>query len=94
MRQLDIQFHNDYANLNYLAGVVDTAAVNLEEPSFTINTPPGPDHSVFFEKYTIDSLILSHGRTLIDYSYKPKVNIYANGGSRRTHARFNDSFEK
>jgi outer membrane protein TolC len=80
LRQLDIQFHNDYANLNYLAGIVDTAAVNLDEPSFTIESPAGPEHSVFFQKYTIDSLLLVHNRTLIDYSYKPKVNIYANGG--------------
>jgi outer membrane protein TolC len=80
LRQLDIQFHNDYATLNYLAGIVDTAAVSLVEPSFTIEPLAGPDHSVFFQKYTIDSLLLVHNRTLIDYSYKPKVNIYANGG--------------
>jgi outer membrane protein TolC len=80
LRQLDIQYHNDFATLNYLAGIVDTAAVNLDEPSFTINPLPGPDHSVFFQKYTIDSLILVHNRTLLDYSYKPKVNLYANGG--------------
>ncbi len=80
LRQLDIQFHNDFATLNYLAGIVDTTTVNLDEPSFTINQLPGPDHSVFFQKYTIDSLILVHNRTLLDYSYKPKVNLYANGG--------------
>lgn len=80
LRQLDIQYYNDFATLNYLAGIVDTAAVNLDEPSFTINPLPGPDHSVFFQKYTIDSLILVHNRTLLDYSYKPKVNLYANGG--------------
>jgi outer membrane protein TolC len=80
LRQLDIQYHNDFATLNYLAGIVDTAAVSLDEPSFTFNIPSGPDRSVFFQKYTIDSLLLVHNRTLIDYSYKPKVNIYANGG--------------
>ncbi len=80
LRQLDIQFHNDFATLNYLAGIVDTAAVNLDAPSFTIVRPTDPDQSVFFRKYTIDSLLLVHNRTLIDYSYKPKVNIYANGG--------------
>ncbi len=80
LHQLDIQFHNDFANLNYLAGIVDTAAVILDEPSFTMNGLVAPDHSVFFQKYTIDSLILAHNRILIDYSYKPKVNIYANGG--------------
>jgi outer membrane protein TolC len=79
-RQLDIQFHNDYATLNYLAGIIDTTAVNLEEPSFSINSLPDPGNSVFFQKYTIDSLLLVHNRALINYSYKPKVNVYANGG--------------
>ena len=27
LRQLDIQFHNDFATLNYLAGIVDTSAI-------------------------------------------------------------------
>jgi outer membrane protein TolC len=80
LRQLDIQFHNDYATLNYLSGIVDTSAVDLDEPDFSINPLPDPNHSVFFQKYTIDSLILVHNRTLIDYSYKPKINLYANGG--------------
>ncbi len=80
LRQLDIQFHNDYATLNYLAGIVDTAAVNLDEPAFTITGRMVPEQSIFFQKYTIDSLLLVHNRTLIDYSYKPKLNLYANGG--------------
>jgi outer membrane protein TolC len=80
LRQLDIQFHNDYATLNYLSGIVDTAAVSLEEPSLNSYITVSPDHSVFFQKYAIDSLLLVHNRTLIDYSYKPKVNVYANGG--------------
>lgn len=80
LRQLDIQYHNDFANLNYLAGIVDTSVVDLEEPAFNLTIPPGPGHSVFFQKYTIDSLLLLHNRTLIDYSYKPKLNVFANAG--------------
>lgn len=80
LRQLDIQYHNDYASLNYLSGIVDTAAVELEEPVIPVNEPADPEHSVFFQKYTIDSLMLSHSRTLVDFSYKPKINLYANGG--------------
>jgi outer membrane protein TolC len=80
LRQLDIQFHNDYATLNYLAGIVDTSAVNLDEPLLETINLPGPDQSIFFQKYAIDSLILVHNRILIDYSYKPKLNVYANGG--------------
>jgi outer membrane protein TolC len=80
LRQFNIQFHNDFATLNYLTGIVDTTAVNLDEPSLEVVGLPDPDQSVFFQKYTIDSLILIHNRVLIDYSYKPKLNVYANGG--------------
>jgi outer membrane protein TolC len=80
LRQLDIQFHNDYAMLNYLSGIEDTAAIDLDEPAYSIQGPADPEHSIFFQKYTIDSLILVQNRTLVDFSYKPKVNIYANGG--------------
>jgi outer membrane protein TolC len=79
-RQLDIQFHNDYATLNYLAGIVDTAAVDLEEPVIAMHSLPDPSNSIFFQKYRIDSLLLAHDRLLIDYAYKPKINVYANGG--------------
>ena len=80
LKLLDIQYHNDFANLNYLAGIVDTSVVDLEEPSFNLAKPPDPGHSVFFQKYTIDSLLLLHNRTLLDYSYKPKLNVFANAG--------------
>ncbi len=80
MKQLAIQFRNDFATLNYLSGVVDTAAVPLQEPSLSMRSLPDLDNSVFFQKYTLDSLQLAHNRRLIDFSYKPKVNLYANGG--------------
>jgi outer membrane protein TolC len=80
LRQLDIQYHTDYANLNYLAGIVDTSVVELQEPVFYVTPPAGPAHSIFFQKYTIDSLLLSQNKTLLDYSYKPKLNVYANAG--------------
>ena len=80
LRQLDIQFHNDFATLNYLAGIVDTSAINLDEPDLEVVNLPDPERSAFFQKYAIDSLILVHNRVLIDYSYKPKLNVYANGG--------------
>jgi outer membrane protein TolC len=80
MKQLAIQFRNDYATLNYLSGIIDTAAVPLQEPSLIIRALPDPDNSVFFQKYTLDSLQLAHNRVLIDFNYKPKLDLYANGG--------------
>lgn len=80
MKQLAIQYRNDYAALNYLSGVVDTAAVSLQEPPLTVHTSPDQEYSVFFRKFVLDSLLLAQNRTLIGFSYKPKINLYANAG--------------
>lgn len=80
LKQLDIQYHTDFTNLSYLSGIIDTSVVDLDEPAFDLATPAGPGHSIFFQKYTIDSLVLLQNRTLLDYSYKPKLNVYANAG--------------
>jgi outer membrane protein TolC len=80
VRQLDIQYRNDNATLNYLSGIADTAAVVLEAPAISLPELPDPDHSVFFRKYVLDSLQLTNSRALIDFSYKPKINLYADGG--------------
>jgi len=80
VRQLGIQYRNDNATLNYLSGIEDTATTLLQEPALTMNTLPGPEHSVFFRKYELDSLQLTNSRALVDFSYKPKVNLFADGG--------------
>jgi outer membrane protein TolC len=80
VRQLDIQYRNDNATLNYLSGIVDTATAPLLEPGISLNALPDPEHSVFFHKYTLDSLLLTNNRALVDFSYKPKVNLFADGG--------------
>jgi outer membrane protein TolC len=86
VRQLDIQYRNDNATLNYLSGIVDTATAPLEEPALALNALPDPDHSVFFRKYLLDSLQLMNSRALIDFSYKPKINLFADGGYNSSFA--------
>jgi outer membrane protein TolC len=39
-----------------------------------------PVSSIFFTKYKLDSLRLANNRKLLDYSYRPKANIFADGG--------------
>lgn len=80
VKQLYIQSLNDIAALNYLCGIVDTAKTVLPDPNITINQLPSIDNSVFFTKYTIDSLQLINNKALIDYSYKPKISLFADGG--------------
>ncbi|MEJ7675579.1 MAG: hypothetical protein WKF59_23450 [Chitinophagaceae bacterium] len=44
------------------------------------------DSSAFFLKYKIDSLRLINSKGLIDLSYKPRINLYADGGFQSTLA--------
>ncbi len=85
-RQQQIQFQNDYATLNYLAGIYDTSSVVLEDPALVITEPSGPEHSVFFRQFTLDSLNVVNDKLLLDISYKPKVSVYADGGYNSTLA--------
>ena len=80
VRQTDIQYKNDYATLNYMAGIVDTAASMLAAPNLSLEPLPDIHQTSFYRQYTLDSLTLLNQKTTIDYSYKPKVNLFADGG--------------
>ena len=86
IRQLQIQYHNDYGTLNYLCGIFDTAAAPLQDPDIQIQSLPDVSGSIFFRQYHIDSLQLRNNRSLIDFSYQPKINLYADGGYSSTLA--------
>ena len=80
LQQLDIQYRNDHSTLNYLCGINDTSATILEDPGIRLQTLPDISSSVFFRQYGLDSLKLRNERSLIDFSYKPKASLYADGG--------------
>jgi len=96
MRQLEIQFQNDLNTLNWLCGIVDTSGLRpgttggtnavLQDPDLSLASLPDPDRSAFFRQYHLDSLKLRNDRSLIDFSYRPKANIYADGGYSSTLA--------
>lgn len=97
IKQLTIQFQNDYATLNYLCGISDTAAVVLQAPDIRINHLPGIENSVFFKQFMIDSLKLVNSKTLVDVNYKPKFNLFADAGfnsslAYRAYKNFGTSF--
>jgi len=73
-------YKNDYSTLNYLSGIADTSMIVLQQPDIQINYPPEISSSIFFRQYKLDSLKLENNRLLIDFSYKPKINIIADGG--------------
>src|SRR6185437_6964116 len=80
LKQLNIQFTTDFATLNYLCGIYDTTSVQLETPDIFLQQLPDESTSVFFRKYTIDSLQLLNNIAILNYSYRPKANAYVNGG--------------
>lgn len=82
--QLFVQYKNDYAVLNYLAGIVDTTATTLAPPDISVAGNFTYDSSAFFLKYKIDSLRLINQRSVIDVGYRPKVNLFADAGYQST----------
>lgn len=80
LAQSRLQYKTDYTTLNYLAGVADTTMVELTEPDIHQNILPDAANSIFFAQYRIDSLKLINSRQLVDFSYKPKASILADGG--------------
>jgi outer membrane protein TolC len=80
LRQLDIQFRNDHGTLNYLCGIVDTSATLLAAPVIGLQHMPDITNSVFFRQFALDSLKLRNDRSLIDFYYRPKASLYADGG--------------
>ena len=82
--QLKAQYKNDYATLNYLAGIVDTVATALAPPELNVVRNIYTDSSAFFLKYKIDSLRLINNKALIDLGYRPHINLYADAGVQTT----------
>jgi len=78
--QMRLLYKNDYTTLNYLAGIADTAMIELADPGLQQARLPDPATSIFFRQYHLDSLKLINSRDLVDFTYKPKININADGG--------------
>jgi outer membrane protein TolC len=80
IRQLEIQFRNDHGTLNYLCGIVDTSATMLAAPVIELQHMPDISNSIFFRQFALDSLKLRNSRSLVDFGYRPKASLYADGG--------------
>ena len=78
--QAKMQYKNEFATLNYLAGIADTAITDIHEPTIQSSFAPDLHNSIFFLQYKTDSLRLINEHKLLDYSYRPKLNVFADGG--------------
>ncbi len=82
--QLLVQYKNDYATLNYLAGIIDTATSMLAEPELAEIKNYVTDSFAFLLKYKVDSLRLINEKAIIDVGYRLKVALFADAGYQTT----------
>ncbi|HMK26391.1 MAG TPA: TolC family protein, partial [Chitinophagaceae bacterium] len=82
--QLEIQYNFDHTTLNYLAGIVDTSIVRLENPQLNSTALGDFTSSVFYRQFVLDSLKLVNDRALIGLVYRPKINVFADAGYNTT----------
>lgn len=82
--QLMVQYKNNYATLNYLAGIIDTVTEALAAPDLQVKVNLNATSSPFFLNYKIDSLRLQNERLLAKIQYRTKVNLFADAGYQST----------
>ena len=80
VRQQQMQYKNDFALLNYLCGVTDTATINLADPEIKSASLPDKSNSIFFNQFKIDSLKSINSKALLEIKYRPKINLFADAG--------------
>ncbi|MBS1738827.1 MAG: TolC family protein [Bacteroidetes bacterium] len=79
-----VQYKNDYATLNYLSGIIDTATTTLLPPSLERATSGEINNSFFTQNFQIDSLRINNNKSLLSAQYRPKISLFADGGYQST----------
>ena len=74
------QYQNDFAMLNYTCGIEDTSFTTLTDPDLKADRGSELSNSFFYKQFEIDSLKLVNSDQQIDFSYKPKISLVADGG--------------
>jgi outer membrane protein TolC len=78
--QSAIRSKTDLELLYALCGIDDTAYINLPEPSLNVIIPGGPHGTLLYRQFELDSLKLLNADRQIDFDYRPKLSVYADGG--------------
>ena len=73
-------FKNNFGLLQYLSGLENQPEMNLVEPDFYSKIENQFDESIYSKTFRIDSLKLENDIDLVNYNYRPKISIYADGG--------------
>jgi hypothetical protein len=78
--QAKLQYQNDYATLNYICGLFDTAYIALDSPRIALQQLPDYGNSIFYRQFVVDSLLLNNATQQVGLAYKPKLSVTADGG--------------
>ncbi len=78
--ELLVQYKNNYATLNYLAGITDTTLSTIASPDIELQRNYNFKNLPFFVNYKIDSLRIINDRLIAKVQYRPKVNLFADAG--------------
>jgi len=82
--QQKAEYKNNLALLNYLCGISDTSFVQLEKPDIILQPVLSFDNTLLRQNFIIDSLKIRNSNALIDYSYRPKLEVFADAGFNST----------
>lgn len=78
--QSAIRSKTDLELLYALCGIDDTAYVILPEPALNLINPGGPHATLLYRQFELDSLKLLNADRQINFDYRPKLSVYADGG--------------
>jgi outer membrane protein TolC len=86
MNSIRNRYRSDLSTLNYICGVQDTSFIKLDDPDLVPDVLPEFSGTVFYKQFMLDSLKLQNADHQIDFQYKPKVSLFADGGYLSTLA--------
>ncbi|MDR0793145.1 MAG: TolC family protein [Chitinophagaceae bacterium] len=80
LQQRTAEWRNNYALLNYLSGIADTAFEPLEPPVFAALEAAPFNESIYAASFKADSMKIANDKAIINYDYRPKINAFSDAG--------------
>lgn len=84
LEQKRAEWFNNFAQLNFAAGIIDTIPAQLLPVPIDTTFIPSFDESIYIQAYKADSMKLANEAKIIGYEYKPKISAYADAGYQST----------
>lgn len=74
------QLKTELETLNHICGIFDTVFFEIADPGLVVHNPAAIQNTIFYRQFEIDSLKLVNEDLQIDFNYRPKLSVYADGG--------------